>query len=98
MSFSRHLQETHTRRSRGVKEFIGVRQLLGKHPIGNVARAVDKARRVRAYSRDAIAQFLYPAEQWQPVTFRLEGREHLKGVCVQPSALQAYQQLLGGQS
>ena len=98
MTFSQHPQETHTKRSRGVKEFIGVLQLLGKHPIGNVARAVDKALRVRAYTRDAIAQFLYPAEQWQPATFCLEGREHLKGVCVQPPDLQVYQQLVGGEN
>ena len=81
-----------------VFRFIGVLRLLGKHPTAKVAKAVDKALRVRAYTRDAIAQFLYPAEQWQPATFRLEGHEHLKGVCVQPPDLQAYQQLLGGQS
>jgi len=85
-------------RSRGVKEFIGVLRLLEKHPLDKVSRAVEKALRVRAYTRDAVAQFLYPAEQWQPATFRLEGREHLKGVYVQPPDLEAYQQLLGGQN
>jgi len=85
-------------RSRGVKEFIGVLRLLEKHPMAKVARAVDKALRVRAYTRDAIAQFLYPAEQWQPATFRLEGREHLKGVYVRPPGPHAYQQLLRGQN
>jgi hypothetical protein len=84
--------------SRGVKEFIGVLRLLEKHPLDKVSRAVEKALRVRAYTRDAIAQFLYPAEQWQPATFRLKGREHLKGVYVQPPDLHAYQQLLGGQN
>jgi len=93
----RRVLEEHTR-SRGVKEFIGVLRLLEKHPMAKAARAVDKALRVRAYTRDAIAQFLYPAEQWQPATFRIEGREHLKGVCVQPPDLQVYQQLVGGEN
>ena len=93
----RRTLEEHAR-SQGVKEFIGVLRLLEKHPMAKVARAVDKGLRVRAYTRDAIAQFLYPAEQWQPATFRLEGREHLKGVSVQPPDLQVYRQLLGGEN
>ena len=44
--------------------------------------AVEKGLRMRAHSRDAIAQFLMPPEPWERTTFRLEGREHLRHVKV----------------
>ena len=79
---------------RGAKEFIQVLRLLEKHPLPRLTRAVQQGLRIRAHTCDAIAQFLYPAEQWRPATFRLDGREHLKGVKVDKPDLAAYQSLL----
>jgi len=56
---------------------------------------VEQGLRIHAHTRDAIAQYLYPAEPWRAPTFRLDGREHLQGVQVALPDLAAYQSLLG---
>ena len=83
-------------RSQGTREFIRVLRLLEKHSVSKVAAAIDKALRLRRCNRDVVAQYLYPDEPFAPPTFRLDGREHLQGVSVQPPDLAAYQSLLGG--
>ena len=55
---------------------------------------MDKALAVRAHSRDAVAQFLWPRQPWPMTTFRLDGREHLRHVRVDRAELSAYQYLL----
>ena len=82
--------------ARGTREFIRVLRLLEKHPIEKLAKAVDKAMRLRRCTRDVVAQYLYPDEPCCPPTFPLDGREHLQGVCVHTPNLTAYQALLGG--
>jgi hypothetical protein len=54
---------------------------------------VEKGLEVGATTRDAIAQFLWPREEWRATTFRLDGREHLRQVRVAQSDLQAYNSL-----
>lgn len=81
-------------KSAGTREFIRVLKLLEKHPVTRVAEAIDKALRLRRCNRDVIAQYLYPDEPFSPPTFRLEGREHLQGVVVQPPDLLAYRELI----
>ena len=83
-------------RTQGTREFIRVLRLLEKHSVSKVAAAIDKALRLRRCNRDVVAQYLYPDEPFTPPTFRLDGREHLQGVSVQPPDLAAYQSLLGG--
>jgi len=78
----------------GTREYIRVLRLLEKHPLAKLARAVDKALAVRAHSRDAVAQFLWPREPWPMTTFRLDGREHLRHVRVDRAELSAYRCLL----
>lgn len=80
----------------GTREFIRVLRLLEKHPLPKVEKAIRKALRNRHCNRDVIAQYLYPDEPWHPPTFRLEGREHLKGVRVDPPDISAYRNLVGG--
>jgi hypothetical protein len=55
---------------------------------------------VRAHSRDAVAQFLLPREDWRATTFSLDGREHLRRVVVRGTEVSAYRDLLpiGGAS
>jgi hypothetical protein len=81
-------------REDGTREYIRVLRLLEKHPMEALARAVEKGLRMRAHSRDAIAQFLVPPEPWEQTTFRLEGREHLRHVKVAEADIGAYRTLL----
>jgi hypothetical protein len=78
----------------GTREYIRVLRLLEKHPLAKLTLAVDKALAIRAHSRDAVAQFLWPREPWPMTTFRLDGREHLRHVRVNRAELSAYRSLL----
>jgi transposase len=80
----------------GTREYIRVLRLLEKHPLARLTRAIEKALAVRAHSRDAVAQFLWPPEPWRACTFRLDGREHLRHVQVAVPDLGAYKNLLAG--
>ena len=84
----------------GTREFIRVLLLLERHPLERRAGAVEAGLRARAHSRDAIAQFLLPREDWRATTFSLEGRDHLRHVVVAPTDAAAYRALLaeGGAS
>jgi len=78
----------------GTREYIRVLRLLEKHDLRSVRRAVDLGLRIHAHTRDAIAQFLFPCEDWRLTTFRLDGREHLRHVKVAVSDVGAYSDLL----
>lgn len=79
----------------GTREYIGVLRLLEKHSLSALERAVHKALGVNALRRDAVAQFLFPREDWRQRTFRPEGREHLRHVRVAQTDVLAYSALLG---
>jgi hypothetical protein len=57
---------------------------------------VERGLAVGAITRDAIAQFLFPREDWGLTTFSLEGHPHLRLVRVARPDLQAYRELVGG--
>jgi hypothetical protein len=78
----------------GTREFIRVLLLREKHPLDRLAAAVEEGLRVRAHSRDAIAQFLLPRADWRATTFSLDGREHLRHVVVAATEVAAYRALL----
>jgi len=80
----------------GTREFIRVLMLLERHSVKKVAKAIDKALRLRRCNRDVVAQYLYPDEPFSPPTFHLDGHKHLQGVHVHAPDLTAYQGLLGG--
>jgi hypothetical protein len=61
-----------------------------------VATAIDKALHLRRCNRDVVANYLYPDEAFTPLTFPLDGREHLQGVQVDSPNLGAYNALLVG--
>jgi hypothetical protein len=52
------------------------------------------------YTRDAVAQLLYPREDYRLTTFSLAGREHLRRVQVARTDLSAYRELMvvGGEA
>jgi hypothetical protein len=84
----------------GTREYIRTLRLLEKYSLRSLTRAVEKALGIGALTRDAIAQFLFPREDWRETTFRLDGREHLRHVRVSSTDISAYSGLLaaGGDS
>jgi len=82
--------------SEGVREYIQILRLLEKHSMPALMKAVSKALEYGAITRDAVAQFLYPQEQWREQTFNLDGYPHLKQVWIKSPDLNAYTQLVGG--
>jgi hypothetical protein len=78
----------------GTREFIRVLRLLERQSLARLAEAVEHGLRVRAHTRDAIAQFLLPREDWRATTFSLDGREHLRHVRVRGTRVSAYRDLL----
>jgi transposase len=86
----------HAQGGEGTREYIRVLLLLEQHSLAAVTRAVEQGLRVNALTRDAIAQFLTPQEEWRQTTFRLDGREHLRRVQVSATQVAAYGELVSG--
>jgi len=84
------------RQGDGTREYIRVLRLLEQHPLAAVREAVERALSVGAITRDAIAQFLLPREDWRLTRFCLDGHPHLRGVRIDPPDIQSYRALLGG--
>lgn len=80
----------------GTREYIRVLRLLEKHALPELRAAVEKALAVGAVTRDAIAQFLFPREDWRLTVFSLDGHPHLRTVRIAPPNIQSYRELLGG--
>ena len=78
----------------GTREYIRVLRLLEKHPMAALQQAVVSALRVGGLTREAIAQYLYPQEDYGSRTFRLDGHPHLRHVRVAAPDLGAYSELL----
>jgi hypothetical protein len=80
----------------GTREYIKVLRLLEKHSLPKLRRAVEQALAVGAITRDAVAQFLYPREDWSATLFSLDGHPHLRHVRVAAPNLASYTELVGG--
>jgi hypothetical protein len=78
----------------GTRQYIRVLRLLEKHSLSELRTAVEKALAAGALTRDAIAQFLFPHEDWRFSLFCLEGHPHLRAVHIAPPEVKAYGQLL----
>lgn len=78
----------------GTREYIRVLRLLEKYDSHSVKDAVEHGLRIHAHTRDAIAQFLFPHEDWGLTVFRLDGREHLRRVKVTQLDIGVYNELL----
>ena len=61
-----------------------------------LASALTRALDYGAFTRDAVAQFLYPKESWREQTFNLDGHPHLKHIWIKSPDLSKYTQLVGG--
>lgn len=82
------------REGEGTREYVRVLRLLEKHTLPALTEAVTRGLRCGALTRDAIAQFLAPREEWRATTFSLDGREHLRRVVVATTKVAAYAELL----
>ena len=80
----------------GIREFIRVLRLLEDYPLARLQQAVEEGIRIRAHSRDAIAQFLIPRPSCKPALFYLDGGEHLRRITVDKPDIGAYRTLLSG--
>lgn len=89
----RRLESAHGRQ--GTKDFITVLRLLEKHPVRQVATAIDKTLAMGATSPDVVGMYLYPDPETEPGTFLLANRPHLKSVQVAPPQVAAYADLVG---
>ena len=78
----------------GKRDFIQVLMLLGKYPVGRLAKAVKKALDYGAIRPDAVKQFLFDDPDLRRTVFKLDGREHLKAVNVSGTDVSAYGDLL----
>ena len=82
--------------SKGTREFIKVLRLLEGASIHQLADAIRQTLTLGAISYDAVRVIL-EARREKPVgLFSLDGRPHLKWVCVQPPDLGAYRALVAG--
>jgi transposase len=88
----RRLEERDPRE--GTREYIRILRLLEKFSQARVARAVEKALRHDALNASVVAMYCHPEEWPEIVTFRLEGREHLRGVIIPMPSLLEYGALL----
>jgi hypothetical protein len=77
----------------GTREYIRVLRLLETYPLAALRPAVEKALGINALTRDAIAQFLIPQEDFRQTTFRLDGHPHLRHVTVAPTPVSRYGEL-----
>jgi len=78
----------------GIREFIKVLRLLEDYSMPMLRQAVQKGIRIRAHSRDVIAQFLIPRASWRQSMFLLAGREHLRRVKIAKPNVEEYRTLL----
>lgn len=77
----------------GTKTYIGVLRLLEKHSLAKLAAAVEAALELGCPRKALIEQLLY-SEDREAEVFRLDDRDHLKGVHVASTDLRAYNVLL----
>ena len=81
----------------GKRDYISILRLLEKHSLERLGAAVETALEMNCPSKALIEQCLYHEDRETDV-FKLDGREHLKGVQVDTTDLSAYQLLLKGNS
>jgi len=90
----RRLESAADSPGKGTREYISVLCLLEKHPVAKLKRAVERALGCGAPNCDVVAMYLHSPEDRKPPLFRLDGREHLRGVQVDTADISAFGQLL----
>jgi len=80
----------------GTREYIRVLRLLGKYRLADLTRAVEKALKVRAVTKDAIEQFLPSGKPWGQTSFKLGTGKHLRLVQISKTNINDYGALRDG--
>lgn len=78
----------------GTKEYIRVLRLIESFSVPRVADAITKALDLSRPTAQIVRMYAQPEESPEAATFRLDGREHLRGVTVGTPDLSAYASLL----
>lgn len=78
----------------GTMDYIRVLRLIERYCVPRVARAIEKALPLPYPSPEIVKLYCQPEESPATATFRLEGREHLKGITVARPDLAAYGRLM----
>ena len=78
----------------GVREYIKVLRLLEVHSMDRLRQAIASALRKGGITRDAIAQYIYPQEDYGSTMFSLDGHPHLQHVKVDSPDIANYNDLL----
>jgi hypothetical protein len=78
----------------GTKEYIRVLRLIESFSVSRVAEAITKALDLPRPAAEIVRMYCLPEESPEASTFRLDGREHLRGVTVGTPELSAYASLL----
>ena len=89
-------RQEHEMQQDGTREYIRVLRLLEKYRLADLTRAVEKALKVRAVTKDAIEQFLPSAKPWSQTLFTLGGRKQLRLVQVSKTNIKDYGTLRDG--
>ena len=89
-------RQEHEMEQDGTREYIRVLRLLETYRLADLTRAVEKALKVRAVTKDAIEQFLPSAKPWSQTLFTLGGRKHLRLVQVSKTNIKDYGTLVDG--
>lgn len=80
----------------GTRQYLRVLRLLERCSLGQLTPIVDQALSLGSISVDAIRVALERDRETPVATFRLDGRDHLKGVQLPPPDLSVYAQLRQG--
>jgi len=78
----------------GAREYISVLRMLETWSIKHLTEAVEKALRLRVYTKDAIEQFLPQHRPWEQTTFKIAGREYLRYIKIAKANIKDYTCLL----
>jgi len=89
-------RQEHEMEQNGTREYIRVLRLLEKYRLADLTRAVEKALKVRAVTKDAIEQFLPSAKPWSQTLFTRGGRKQLRLVQVSKTNIKDYGTLRDG--
>ena len=87
--------EAHEEGGNGVREYMKVLRLLEVHSMDRLRQAIVSALRMGGITRDAIAQYIYPQEDYASTLFSLDGHPHLQHVKVDSPDITNYNSLLG---
>lgn len=78
----------------GRREFIKILRLLEKHPLRELADAIERGLEIGAMTVDVIRILVQEGRESPAKLFRLDGRPHLQDYCIPEPGIASYGELL----